>query len=80
MTKANMMVTVVWRHETKRPVPLAEQIADLAARLPESVTQSIADFTRFHYARTVPFRSAEWIDEPPAPEAAQTNRELVAAD
>ena len=75
------MVTVVWQREAKKDVPIAEQIANLVARLPESTSQGILDFARFQYARTVPFRSAEWSDGSSA--AAQQNQpehELVAAD
>lgn len=71
---------VVWQDATRKYVPLAEQIADLAARLPESAAQSIADFARFQYARTVSFRSAERTEEASADQQAQPERELVAAD
>ncbi len=72
---------IVWQDATREYVPLAEQIADLAARLPDSAAQSIADFARFQYARTVPFRSAEWTDKPLGDEQQQhAERELVAAD
>ncbi len=72
---------VVWQDATREYVPLAEQIADLAARLPESAAQSIADFARFQYARTVPFRSAEWTEASSAAvQQNQPERELIAAD
>ena len=74
------MVTVVWQRETKKDVPVAEQIANLVARLPEPTAQNILDFARFQHARTVPFRSAESTDESIVEPQNQPERELVAAD
>jgi hypothetical protein len=38
---------VVWRAETQKWVPLAEQAADLMTRLPEESATAVLDFARF---------------------------------
>ncbi|MBF0379134.1 MAG: DUF4926 domain-containing protein [Desulfamplus sp.] len=42
---------VVWRIETKQWVPIAEQVAELTAKLPDETTKQIFDFARFLSAR-----------------------------
>ncbi len=42
---------VVWQAETKREVPLEEQLAQIVARLPQKTGEEILDFARFLSAR-----------------------------
>ena len=42
---------VVWRIETRKWVPIAEQTADLIANLPDETVKEILDFARFLSAR-----------------------------
>lgn len=50
---------VVWQAESRRWVPVAEQVAQIMARLPEDVRTEVLDFARFLSLRTEQPRSAE---------------------
>ena len=49
---------VVWEAETEQPVPLADQISALVARLPEDAATEVLDFARFLSAKKHPDRLA----------------------
>ena len=38
---------VVWRNATREPVPLADQIAQIVARLPQEAATEVLDFARY---------------------------------
>ena len=61
---------VVWRNATHEWVPVAEQVAALVAKLPDSAAREVVDFARFLAVRAQPSvseSSVHTLTEQPIP-------------